>query len=115
MLTHTQIQHCLDEAIAFAGPRYTAALDVVTSAHIGLDFFGGIGDFQTWRDASLSPVIAELRSLTGWGDKALDILIDGKVSRPSACNSLETLLVHADVAAAFLPRAARRLSWSRTR
>lgn len=26
VLTHTQIQHCLDEAIAFAGPRYTAAL-----------------------------------------------------------------------------------------
>ena len=42
-------------------------------------------------------------------DKALDILIDGKVSRPSACNSLETLLVHADVAAGFLPRAARAL------
>jgi glutamate-5-semialdehyde dehydrogenase len=41
--------------------------------------------------------------------KALDILIDGKVSRPSACNSLETLLVHADVAAAFLPRAASAL------
>ncbi|HWU77607.1 MAG TPA: glutamate-5-semialdehyde dehydrogenase [Rhodanobacter sp.] len=42
-------------------------------------------------------------------DKALDILIDGKVSRPSACNSLETLLVHADVAAVFLPRAAKAL------
>ncbi len=42
-------------------------------------------------------------------DKALDILVDGKVSRPSACNSLETLLVHADVAAAFLPRAAKAL------
>ena len=42
-------------------------------------------------------------------DKALDILIDGKVSRPSACNALETLLVHADVAAAFLPRAAKAL------
>ena len=42
-------------------------------------------------------------------DKALDILIDGKVSRPSACNSLETLLVHADVATAFLPRAAKAL------
>ncbi len=42
-------------------------------------------------------------------DQALDILIDGKVSRPSACNSLETLLVHADVAAVFLPRAAKAL------
>ncbi|MEO7053324.1 MAG: glutamate-5-semialdehyde dehydrogenase [Rhodanobacter sp.] len=42
-------------------------------------------------------------------DQALDILIDGKTSRPSACNALETLLVHADVAAAFLPRAAKAL------
>ncbi len=42
-------------------------------------------------------------------DKALDILIDGKASRPSACNALETLLVHADVAAVFLPRAAKAL------
>src|SRR5690606_4498475 len=40
---------------------------------------------------------------------ALELLVDGKVSRPAACNSLETLLVHADVAASFLPRAAREL------
>ena len=38
-------------------------------------------------------------------DLALGLLIDGKVSRPSACNALETLLVQTDVAAAFLPRA----------
>jgi glutamate-5-semialdehyde dehydrogenase len=40
---------------------------------------------------------------------ALRLLIDGKVSRPSACNSLETLLVHADIAAAFLPQAVQAL------
>ncbi len=43
-------------------------------------------------------------------DLALDLLIDGKVSRPSACNALETLLVHQDVAVAFLPRAAAALA-----
>jgi len=37
---------------------------------------------------------------------ALDLLIDGKTSRPGVCNALETLLVHRDVADAFLPRAA---------
>ncbi len=40
---------------------------------------------------------------------ALDLLIDGKVSRPSACNSLETLLVHRDAAADFLPAAVAEL------
>lgn len=37
---------------------------------------------------------------------ALDLLLDGKTTRPAVCNALETLLVHRDVAAAFLPRAA---------
>jgi glutamate-5-semialdehyde dehydrogenase len=37
---------------------------------------------------------------------ALDLLIDGKTSRPGVCNALETLLVHRDAAATFLPRAA---------
>lgn len=42
-------------------------------------------------------------------DLALDLLLDGKVARPSACNALETLLVHAEMAADFLPRAAAML------
>ncbi|KAF1724328.1 glutamate-5-semialdehyde dehydrogenase [Pseudoxanthomonas japonensis] len=42
-------------------------------------------------------------------DLALALLLDGKVSRPSACNSLETLLVHRDIATTFLPRAAEAL------
>ncbi len=42
-------------------------------------------------------------------DLALRLLVDGKVSRPSACNALETLLVHAVAAPAFLPRAAAAL------
>ena len=39
-------------------------------------------------------------------DLALALLVDGKVSRPSACNALETLLVHRDIAPSFLPKAA---------
>ena len=41
---------------------------------------------------------------------ALRLLVDGKASRPSACNSLETLLVHAGIAAEFLPKAAQALA-----
>jgi glutamate-5-semialdehyde dehydrogenase len=38
-------------------------------------------------------------------EMAVEILVNSKASRPSVCNAAETLLVHQDIAAAFLPRA----------
>ncbi len=38
-------------------------------------------------------------------DLALGLLVDGKTTRPGVCNALETMLVHRDIATAFLPRA----------
>ena len=40
---------------------------------------------------------------------AIPIIINSKVQRPSVCNSLETLLVHADVAQKLLPALAKEL------
>ena len=40
---------------------------------------------------------------------ALRLLVDGKTSRPAVCNALETLLVHADAAPEFVPRAVAAL------
>src|SRR3954453_12518070 len=37
-------------------------------------------------------------------DKAVDIAINAKVQRPGVCNSIETLVVHSDIAGAYLPR-----------
>jgi glutamate-5-semialdehyde dehydrogenase len=39
---------------------------------------------------------------------AADIAVNAKVQRPGVCNALETLLVHADAAPAFLPAVAAR-------
>lgn len=45
---------------------------------------------------------------------ALAIVENAKASRPSVCNACEVCLVHADVAAAFLPMLAARLSRARS-
>ncbi|MHB1184190.1 MAG: glutamate-5-semialdehyde dehydrogenase [Desulfobulbia bacterium] len=37
-------------------------------------------------------------------DMAVNIVMNGKVQRPGVCNALEALLVHKDVATAFLPK-----------
>jgi glutamate-5-semialdehyde dehydrogenase len=42
-------------------------------------------------------------------DQALDIVVNAKTQRPSVCNAAESLVVHAAVAAEFLPRAADAL------
>lgn len=42
-------------------------------------------------------------------DDALAIAVNAKVQRPGVCNACETLLVHRDVAAEFLPRVADAL------
>jgi glutamate-5-semialdehyde dehydrogenase len=43
-------------------------------------------------------------------DMAEAICFNAKVQRPSTCNAMETMLIHKDVAARFLPRIGRRLA-----
>jgi glutamate-5-semialdehyde dehydrogenase len=42
-------------------------------------------------------------------EMAISLLVNGKTQRPSVCNATESLIVHSDVAARFLPAAARAL------
>jgi glutamate-5-semialdehyde dehydrogenase len=72
---------------------------------------GGAGLIRSVVEGSTVPVIE-----TGVGnchvyvdraadlDKALAIVLNAKTHRTSVCNAAESLLVHADVAAAFVPR-----------
>jgi glutamate-5-semialdehyde dehydrogenase len=52
----------------------------------------GVGNCHVYVDAA-----ADL-------DRALAIVLNAKTQRPSVCNAAESLLVHADVARAFVPR-----------
>lgn len=43
-------------------------------------------------------------------EKALEVVVNAKTNRPSVCNAAESLLVHSDVAADFLPRVGKLLT-----
>ncbi|EKT59420.1 glutamate-5-semialdehyde dehydrogenase [Providencia sneebia] len=59
---------------------------------------GGIGVCHTFVDESVD------------FNKAINVLINAKVQRPSACNSLETVLVHQKIAADFLPLLSQKMA-----
>ncbi len=78
---------------------------------------GGAGLHKMCKENSTIPVI-----IGGFGishifvdesadlEKSLNVVENSKVQRPSACNSLDTLLVHDKVAAKFLPMIVERMN-----
>jgi len=77
---------------------------------------GGEGLIRYVTEHSQIPVIQHFKGvchlfIDKYADmtKAVNILVNGKTQRPSACNSLETVLVHKDIAKEFLTLAAQAL------
>jgi glutamate-5-semialdehyde dehydrogenase len=85
----------VDLIIPRGGEGLKSALKGVATVPV---IYAASGNCHVYVDAS-----AEL-------DAAQEIILNAKIQRPSACNAAETLLVHADIAAAFLPTALRALS-----
>ena len=59
---------------------------------------GGVGVCHTYVDQTADP------------DKATSIIFNAKVQRPTVCNALDTVLLHAETAPGCLPAIARNLS-----
>jgi glutamate-5-semialdehyde dehydrogenase len=107
-----------DAVILVEDTAYETAVDVMQ-----LDEYvdcliprGGPSLIQSIRDHATVPVIID-----GDGnchvyvdaaadlDVALDIVVNAKTNRPGVCNAAESLVVHRDIAEAFVPRAASAL------
>ena len=89
----------LDQYVDMIIPRGGAALHKLCREQATIPVItGGIGVCHLFVDAS-----ADLA-------RSLDIIENARVQRPSVCNSCDTVLIHQDVAAEFLPMLAERMA-----
>ncbi len=89
----------LDDYVDMIIPRGGAGLHKMCKENSTIPvIIGGFGISHIFVDES-----ADLK-------KSLNVVENSKVQRPSACNSLDTLLVHEKVAAKFLPMIVERMS-----
>lgn len=83
----------LDKYIDMIIPRGGASLHKLCREHSTIPVItGGIGVCHIFVDESADV------------DNALPIIVNAKTQRPSTCNTLETLLVHQNIAEQFLPK-----------
>ncbi|PSB82641.1 glutamate-5-semialdehyde dehydrogenase [Photobacterium damselae] len=89
----------LDQYVDMIIPRGGAGLHKMCKENSTIPvIIGGFGISHMFVDAS-----ADLTH-------SLDVVENAKVQRPSACNALDTLLVHEKIAEAFLPRLVERMN-----
>lgn len=92
----------LDQYVDMIVPRGGAGLHTLCKEQGSIPVItGGMGVCHIYVDES-----ADL-------ERAVDIVENSKVQRPSVCNALDTLLVNQPIAREFLPKAAERLAQSK--
>ena len=127
--TNTALARILREAAARAGlprdslqlierPEHGVVNELLTlNAYIDLVIpRGGEALIRKVTELSTIPVIKHYKGVChvyvdrrADGAMAEKIILNAKVQKPAVCNAAETLLVHADIAQSFLPRAAAAL------
>jgi glutamate-5-semialdehyde dehydrogenase len=90
-----QLTDFVDCLIPRGGPSLIQSIREHASVPVIID---GDGNCHVYVDAA-----ADL-------DEALDIVVNSKTNRPGVCNAAESLVVHRDVAEAFLPRVGHALT-----
>jgi glutamate-5-semialdehyde dehydrogenase len=89
----------LDRYVDMIVPRGGAGLHRLCREQASVPVItGGMGICHIFVDASADQ------------EKALAIIENAKVQRPSVCNALDTVLVHEEIAAQFLPALSRRMA-----
>ena len=88
----------LDQFVDMIIPRGGAGLHKMCQENSTIPvIIGGFGVSHTFIDAS-----ADI-------DRSVEVVINAKTQKPSACNALDTLLVHQSIAQDFLPKLAKAL------
>jgi len=88
----------MDQYVDMIIPRGNSGLQKFCKENSNIPvIIGGIGICHLYAEKSVDM------------DKALAIIENAKVQRPSVCNALDTLLVQEDIAAEFLPKLAAKL------
>ncbi len=90
-----QLEGCIDCLIPRGGPSLLASVREHATVPFVLD---GAGNCHVYVDRAADLSMAET------------IVVNAKTQRPGVCNSAETVLVHRDVAEAFLPRLSASLA-----
>jgi glutamate-5-semialdehyde dehydrogenase len=126
LIRETLDEHGISEdTIQFIDSPDRALVQVMLRLYDDIDLIiprGGAGLHKFCKENSLIPVIVGGMGIchlyvdeTADLEKALEIIYNAKVQRPSVCNALDTLLVNQAIAADFLPRVITKLEPARVK